>query len=329
MIKFPDTLAHQNLAGLLVVMQNTANMMDDELDLDCRSLKWVDPAGLCLFRHWIESLNHRNVRVCLLNLPLNIESFMRRMDVFQHAPNLTFEDRTSRYGRNALEHILVEVRDVTDQREADETASRIAETIIARIPISHEPDPDGMRPSDADRAHNTVSYVFSEILGNALSHGRRRGYGHAHAKVAAQYFGRSKRLQIAILDDGCGLLESLRGHPKLEGEGTDARAIQAALLPRVSCNRELELGLDSSNQGIGLTVSTRLALDTGGQFTIYSGSAAYNETATGGQREWHTPGWQGTGVILEFSTDRLASVDVTDVVTALPGYREEPMLNFE
>lgn len=328
-LHLPETLSYQSLDNLLVTMRVTDMTMDAEIDLDCSKLGWVDPAGLCLFKHWVESLNHRNVRLVLLDLPLKMEAYMQRMDVFQSAPNLIFEDRTSGYGRNDHSNHLVEVRDVTDPRHADDTASRIACTIVAHLPLSTAPDPEGMRASEAERADRTVSYVFSELLGNALSHGRRRGFDHAHAKVAAQYVPGKKRLQIAIFDDGCSLLGSLRGHSTLQGIETDANAIQAALRPRVSCNRDLDYGLDSTNQGIGLTVSTRLALESGGQFTIYSGGAAYNETARGHTEMRETAGWQGTGVFLEFATERLASVDVTGVVTSLPGYREEPLLNFE
>lgn len=329
LIKLPDTLAHQNLENLLKIMRLTDMTMDAEIDVDCSGLRWVDPAGLCLFRHWIESLNQRNVRLVLLDLPLKAESYMQRMDIFQSAPNLVFEDRTSRYSRNDLSDHLVEVHDVVDPKDADTTASRIARTIVSHLPLSTTADPEGMRPSEAERADRTISYVFSELLGNALSHGRRRGFDYAHAKVSAQHLRRSRRLQIAIFDDGCGLLGSLRGHSTLGGVETDANAIQAALRPRVSCNRDLDYGLDSTNQGIGLTVSTMLALESGGQFTIYSGGAAYNETALGDSSMRDTGGWQGTGVCLEFATEHLGSVDITAVVTSLPGYREEPLLTFE
>ncbi|WP_168735147.1 ATP-binding protein [Pseudothauera rhizosphaerae] len=305
-------------------------MTDEELCLDCAGLRWVDPAGLCLLRHLIQSLNERNVIVHLRDLPLEMESYMRRMDLFADAPNLRFDDRTGSYARNDLQGNLVELHDVTRVDDSDATALRIARTIVAQIPtISTATDPDGMCPSDAEKADKSIAYVFSELLDNALIHGRRRGYTHAQATVAAQYFPRRKRLQIAIVDDGCGLLQSLQSHPRLQDGHSHEAAIRLALEPRVSCNRDLRYAHDSANQGVGLTVSTRLALASGGEFTIYSGDSAYNEDANGRAATWRTAGWDGTGVFIEFCSERLPTIDVSQVVAALPGFRQVPGLHFQ
>lgn len=330
MITLPKFITHRELANLLDIWSKTSSVVDGEVDIDCSRLIWVDPVGLCVLRFWLKSLEDRFVAVNLIGLNLDIEAYMRRMNLLDDAPNLRFEDRTAGYARKNLTDSLVELRNVTRSDETDASAARIARTIVAQIPdLSSTPDPAGMRPSEVERADSSVAYVFTELLDNALTHGRSQGYRHAHAKVAAQFVRKRKRLQIAIVDDGCGLLQSLRGHPRLQDQDSHIDAIKLALEPRVSCNRDLRYARDSVNQGVGLTVSTRLALATGGEFTIYSGDAAYTESPNGRSTSWRTAGWSGTCVAIEFCSERLTAVEVSEIVKALPGFRRVSELNFE
>lgn len=302
----------------------------DSIQLDFKDAHWIDVMGLCLLSHWFERLEGAGVRIELLNMSIAIEGYMWRMDLLTQYNNLVYTDRCSQRGRNDQSCNLVEVCAVTDATIADETALRMAETIISKIAqISDSPDPEGMKPSPAEQASAGLSYVFSELLDNSLTHGRRSGYSESHPKVAIQYVRTRGKISIAILDNGCGLLNTLCGHSQLL-EASDIAAVRLALQPRISCNRELGITSDSINQGIGLTVSTQLASKTGGNFTVFSGDGYYNERTA-----WMHPSgikmpnrWQGTGVYLEFNVSDIDGLVPSDVIAELPGYREEPRIRF-
>jgi len=277
-------------------------------------------------RNWFHYLDEREVRVRLRAIPIEIESFMQRMNVFAGMRNLEYVDRTS--GNKRQSRNIVEVCVVEDLRQIDMVAERLAATIVRSIPdIQIIADPSGMKVPESEHTADIIGYVFSEMLLNALDHGRKRGYRNARATVAAAYYPTRQAIAVAIVDDGCGLLETLRAHPQMEGEETHARAIQIALLPRVSCNRDAALGLDSRNQGIGLTVSTALALRTGGRFGIFSGDG-WRVGRGNGQLAFPVVPWQGTGVYLEFQRRNIDDASKADVIRHLPGYRTVNEIRF-
>jgi hypothetical protein len=285
--------------------------------------------GLCLLKHWFVELHSNNIVLNLRNLSLAIESFLRRMDLFNDFPGVRFIDRTSSNARRDMTGQLIELRSLHNVDEIGPAASQIASTIVHGLPdIDRSPDPHLMRPSDGERIEDTLEYVFSEILLNALDHGTKQGYRAAHANIAAQYYPNSRKLEVAILDNGCGLLETLRSHPQMEGDISDSKAITIARRPRVSCNRDAELGLDTRNQGIGLTVCSQIALAAGGKWGIFSGKSRHTVTASGEELQVEVPYWRGTGVFFEFDKAGLETVDKGAVIRAIPGFRTVPSINF-
>jgi hypothetical protein len=75
-------------------------------------------------------------------------------------------------------------------------------------------------------------------------------------------------------DTGCGFLNTLRGHQDLREE-THFAAIVTALKPLVSCNRDLGIRRDSTNEGVGLTTVCRIAERAHGRTLIVSGDSFY------------------------------------------------------
>jgi hypothetical protein len=182
--------------------------------------------------------------------------------------------------------------------------------------------------SDVDRFEQPLQYVLGELLENALTHARGRGHNDAIAWVAAQYYPKKRVVRLAVVDDGCGFRKSLEGHSALASD-THFAAIEAALQPRVSRNREVGLGGDSTNQGVGLTVTRQIALSAGGSIALFSGDAWLMDHVER-QREPRTiPVWQGVGVFVELHREQLRNVDLASIMKALPGYAPVKGLKFE
>ena len=325
----PSAISEDSFHRFLHLREQVRHLVDDHLVLECAALKFVDPLGLCLLHHWFSELKDRNVHIDLRSLHFSIESYAVRMDLFKHFENVTYTDRTSGNGRSHLIGNLVELQAVTSLRDIGAVASQLAGAVVHGIPdISFKPDADMMHEPEGTHMVVNLEYVFSEILQNALDHGRKRGSSYSQATIAAQYYATKKRLSIAIVDNGCGLFQTLQSHPRMENIMTDLQAIKTALEPGVSCNLDLDLGLDSKNQGIGLTVSSRMALAANGRCTVFSGDGGLRSIKTARPVELKIPVWQGTGVCFEFDRGAMLKMDKGAVIRALPGFREEKNIVF-
>jgi hypothetical protein len=325
----PSRITYDELPKFLHMRNLAENLSDCQIRCDCSALTFADPIGLCLLKHWFFELEERGVKIDLYGLRYQTEAYLQRMDLFKEAAAVTFIDRTSTNARRDLRGQIIEICSLNDMNEVGPVANKIAATIVHGIPdINFEPDADQMHPTIGERMEETLQYMFSEILINALDHGRRRNYFHANAIIAAGYYPREHKVEVGILDNGCGLLETLQNHPKMEGILTDAQAISISLQPRVSCNRDAELGLDTINQGIGLTVSSKIALQANGRCGIFSGNSRYSLMKSGMSEQLEIPYWRGTGVFFQFDKSSLGKVSKRSIIEALPGFKINKRINF-
>lgn len=324
----PPKFTHDLVPHFLRLRESIQDLQDCEIELDLSALRFIDPLGLCLVKHWFEELQIRGVKITLSQWSLSIESFLRRVDLFEGLDNLHFTDRTSQNGRNELDGQLVELQSLREESEIQKAASKIARSIVHGLPNVSSED-DGMTASPQEKLERNLEYVFSEILLNALDHGKSRGYAHSHTNISAQYYPKSDCLDIAIVDNGCGLLQTLQQHSRMEEDLTHSKAIFIALEPGVSCNRDVGMREDTINQGVGLTVSCRLAFEAGGHCGIFSGSNWKIVNRNGVVRDQEIVPWQGTGVFFRFPKSGLLETNVSNVIAGLPRYQMNRMINFD
>ena len=153
-----------------------------------------------------------------------------------------------------------------------------------------------------------LRYVLVELLENALTHARERGYERSAVWVAANYFPRTDEVRFAFVDNGCGFLESLRDHPEVRRHASDARAIKVAMEPFISSNRGVGILDETSNQGIGLTISRDIVLDSAGYIRITSGSSSIKQDIASQKNFTHASRWQGSIVEVKLRRDSLLNV---------------------
>lgn len=182
-----------------------------------------------------------------------------------------------------------------------------------------------MHAPEHEHQRDLIQYVLSELLSNALTHAQRHGFrGRARVWTAAQYYPFSDKVRLAVADTGCGLLATLRGHPRLDAE-TDFAAISAALQPRVSCNRNLGVRQDTINQGIGLTTAHRIVNHGNGDMLVLTGNAFQRKHGSG-----VLPGnvtWQGVATAIEVRRQALRGLRISEL---LPSEESVPLtLRFE
>ena len=101
--------------------------------------------------------------------------------------------------------------DVGDEVEAQ--SKRLSETLAGA--------------SEGD-VYDTLSYSIREMMRNVVEHAQVDRFG-----FCAQYWPTKRRAEVAIVDRGIGLRESIKANPHIDAS-TDKSAINYALMPAVS-----------------------------------------------------------------------------------------------
>jgi hypothetical protein len=281
------------------------------IELDARSLDFIDPLGFAALGATFGSLRD-DQRVSMPWLGIDLAEYMDRMDFFHHCAvegypvgPLVIKNRKDS---------SVELTCVSDPSDADETAERLAIAITGNL--THA---DPHAPPDMATGHNKftrfshpLEYSLSELLGNALSHARRDGHMRAAVWVAAQVDTKQNIVRFSVVDNGCGMLSSLRKHSKLV-ERSHRAAIRLALQPRVSCNRDGKTYADHGNQGVGLTTTSKIASAARGFLTITSGDANVSTFKGVPDRAPMASGahWDGVAVSFEGRRGRFPSIRIS------------------
>lgn len=117
---------------------------------------------------------------------------------------------------------------------------------------------------------DAIQYCFREIMRNTFEHAKTN-----ELWVCGQYWPSREEAEIAVLDEGIGILKSLQTNKRIIAK-TCAEANSLALQPGLSCT----LGTRSDsldfwqNSGYGLYVASTLCAINGGYFILSSGDSA-------------------------------------------------------
>ena len=158
-----------------------------------------------------------------------------------------------------------------------------------------------------------MSYSIREMFRNVIEHSHSPFIAYC-----AQYHPSKKSAEIAILDNGIGILKSLSMNPYLTLTN-DREALQWALLPGISGKVFKGVKRDPNdawqNSGYGLYAVSRLC-GLGGKFLICSGDSAVSLKPKG--KEVHPCCFPGTALRLD-----LCSKDVSQLKTILARIMKE------
>jgi hypothetical protein len=309
----------------LVGLCGAALAADDDVLLDARALRYADPFGLAMLGATFYMLQQRSQSARVSGLTAAVSGYLQRMDVFNGVDLV--DCAPARGVRRDRRNALVELTRIEERGNIDRAANQIANALVGRMPDidQSEPGDEMTGENTADHISIPISYALTELLNNALSHARRNQHADARVWVASQYYRSSGRLQLAVVDNGCGMLETLREHAALRdySRKTDHAAILAALHPRVSCNRDLGVFNDTVNQGVGLTTTARIAERAGGRLVVMSGAGYHDPLGRSGRLAAGVR-WQGVAIALECRRDALKDVRYREL---LPPVDDVPPLH--
>lgn len=315
MLLFPKFAADFTLLDLIPLVQEILDSEQKEIDIDASNTVFIDPVGMCIFASLCETLARKGRRIKLHNLNSTIESYLSRMDLLKQCGY----EYTENFKRLDRRDSLVEVNCVDLQKDVERVSRQVSKCIVGKTPDFDENAPyDEMTGSQPHtQLEENLNYLFNELLENSLTHGRRHGYRDSNVWVASQYYPHRDTLKLGIVDNGCGFFKTLESHP--EAPNDDAEAIELALKPYASCNRDVGLSSDSHNEGVGLTVISRIVGHATGEMNLFSGDTLnkYKSGKLTLSQSFKTQSWRGVGISISMPREAIKEVLYREVVSEL------------
>jgi transcription initiation factor TFIIIB Brf1 subunit/transcription initiation factor TFIIB len=219
-----------------------------ELLVDFSDLQRVSPAGLAALTAFMARRERNRLTTNVAGLErCGIRDYLSRMNLlrrcgWEHGEE-SFERRDSSGRFVPLEEIPHRVEDLG-----------------AQIAACIAPGGEDYGNSNAG-LYDAAFYLITEMANNVRQHSRGVGF------VAAQTTQRDGFVKIAIADCGCGIPASLKGagFPWAQ-DLPDEDIIEQAMAARVSSKGQ------PANEGVGLTLSSRIVDLMGGHMLIASGA---------------------------------------------------------
>jgi anti-anti-sigma regulatory factor len=152
---------------------------------------------------------------------------------------------------------------------------------------------------------DTLAYSFREIMRNVVEHSNAKQFA-----FCSQYWPTYNKVEVAILDRGNGIKQSLKRNPNLEIEN-DHDALNFALMPGISGRAYKGAPKQRGhwvNSGYGLYMTSRLARQ-GGSFFIASGDTGMY-LSEGKRKHLETP-FERVALNLSFDVNRLSELNAS------------------
>jgi len=162
--------------------------------------------------------------------------------------------------------------------------------------------------------YDYLTYSFRELLRNVIEHSESTQVGYC-----AQFWPTRQRVELAIIDRGMGLRNSLKNNPYIDTRN-DKTSINYALMPAVSGKAYKGAKKQSGNwqnSGFGLYMTNRICRN-GGSFFIASGETGMLLTDVGEAKKYYDCNFEGTAVRMIIKTEKIGKLS-----SSLSKYRDE------
>lgn len=319
-LTLPITIGVGNIDSLFEVL-NQVRASSGDVQLDCSNVCFVDPLGIAVLAAAIREALDEGRQVAMPWLAKNTTSYLERMNFFvdMDIGGVDIPLNRTRHDQRAN---LLEMTRIVDSGKSEAVADQLATAIVSKI-IGRGPKPVNFNAPDTeyDQYYRPLRYALAELMENALTHARREGAFNSSVWVAAQYYKDAQtggRVQVAVVDNGCGFLATLLNHPELHDK-THGAAIRTALKPKVSCNRDMGPFGETVNEGVGLTTTVLISKATGGAIHIVSGDALLLDGSVAGAKRRDQVRtlqgkWGGVAISATFVCQNLPSVNIADLL---------------
>jgi len=315
MIELPTLLLTANVSS---VFQICAQLHDaaDPVVCDASRLIVAEPMALCALVATLARMQRLGRNVQVVGLSPQFKRQLEELDILGRSLHVAETERNRGY-QGTLHAYRVK-----SERDGNEIANKIANAIASLIPSSH-PAVSALEPAQRYKAIVfPLAYIFTELIDNALRHGRGRGYDQASVWLSAQYHPPRGLIRLAVADDGCGFLKTFQSRDDLRLQ-SHADAIRAGFRPFTSSKRDVGLFADTQHQGLGLTICRDLAVRSEGSVAVVTGNSWITNPEIEGEMSKSAPFWQGAVLSVEL---RLPALNAANFFEITGRYNPDPDL---
>lgn len=156
--------------------------------------------------------------------------------------------------------------------------------------------------TESKELKETLTFCITEIIRNVYDHSRSE-----ELWFAGQYWPSKDLVEIAILDEGNGITNTLKRNKKIIVH-SDSEALRLSLQPGVTkCVGGRNNTDIYANQGFGLFMTSKIC-ECAGSFSICSGSACLTIDANG--KNSKESSFQGTAIRLRLKPSRIKNINL-------------------
>jgi len=318
-IKLPKLMLAADLPRVMQCIAQIDPAARGRLLINAEELEFAEPLPLCLLAAQLTNLHRVGGTAAIERLRKPVAERLERMNVLRDWISTRPASRSREHNFSSLQ-----VSCATCIDDGNEIANTLAERIAAFAPAEYCQQNDRMT---RDGIVVPLAYMLAELVENSLTHARGKGFGHAEAWIASQYYSTGDLIRLAIVDNGCGFLKSLHAHSSVQPK-IHMAAIRAAFLPGVSCNRNVGIVRDSLNAGLGLTVSRDIAIRSGGAVWAGSGDTWIAHPGREDDTAKRISSWQGSMLNFEIHRAGLFSFNFRELFARYGHPGKAPSLSF-
>lgn len=273
----------------------------EEIEINIALLRFALPYGALLFANSLKSyidFHNAKIKITNINRLSNVFGYLAHVGFFK----LAYFDVGNAPGVASGSQSYIPI-EVIEKRIFEEKAEEYLEDTGTSLPLAHFVNGYSYRlaslitNSGYSQYQNLISYCLREIIRNVFEHGETDnctifGQNYANGNV-----------EIAIVDNGIGLLASLREEYHISSH---EEALLHSITPGVSSKLNQGRGDEWANSGFGLFVLSELG-NQFGQFSICSGTSSLAKRNNGLKLE--PSQFKGTAVQLKINMHQLSNND--------------------
>lgn len=234
------------------------------------ALEWIEPFGIAMIKSYVST--NKDKEFILEPCNHNVKGYL---DAVIKADKI---DENSTY-------LLQEIGKTNNEQVANFITSKIL------LEISDNEDKDDIK--------QYLRYMITEMIDNVVSHSCSIGYNC----IAAQYYPKLKKIQVAIVDSGIGLMNALH---KMHNPASEQDAIQKALEKEITGSNKFDSYGHQKHAGLGLFFLKRIIEETKGNILIISNDTIYfNKNKIEKFKVCKNTKWMGTAIVFELSIDSI------------------------
>lgn len=298
-VKFPSNCSEQNIFSFCTEVEKHAGV--EELLIDFSFMGRIELFSMAYVAKHIRDFNRNNKNTTVQCTGYQNKEYASNMAFFRafglkHGREPNCKDGNSSFVPFTILRIQTIVDEASKEwKEAQDVIEKRSEH-LAKI-LSREEDGNLV---------DALTFSIREIMRNVLEHSRSRSI-----EYCAQFWPTYNKVEIAIIDNGIGLRQSLSANPFIQVQ-SDSDAIQQALMPAISSKNFKGARIDRDNpwhnSGFGLYMISRICR-LGGSFLICSGDHGIVLSEHGKQHIDLGHQTNGTAVRMVLNTRKLTGLN--------------------